>query len=154
LDNYPTTKGSYEYLLPGKIVKIDFNDHVAITSKTLTEVHHYTRTFETKNSYQACIVKLNIPFSGLGQLSGRARILLCLDDTVICDGSIYSHNDYTLVPLFLQGEFPNLKPGTHTIKLKCCVNEGTLYIPHYRKDLLEATIQPPIQATLIVVGIN
>ncbi len=147
-------KSSYDYLLPSKIEKIGFNDSIEITSPKFVEVHHYKRTFETKIPYKACIVKLNIPFSGLKAESKRARILLCLDDTVICDGSIHSPNCWILTPLFLQGEMCDLKPGKHTVTLKCCVDGGTLHIPHYRKDLIEATLDPPIQATLIVVGIN
>lgn len=59
MGNYPSTS-SYDYLLPSKIEKIGFNDHIDIASTTFVEVHHYKRTFETKIAYKACIVKLNI----------------------------------------------------------------------------------------------
>ena len=150
----PQLKSSYDYLLPGKILKIGFNNSIPITSKTLTEVHHFTREFETKILYKACIIKLNIPFISFNPKGYRARIFLCLDDEVIADGSIFSCADWFILPLFLQGEICDLKPGIHKIKLKCCVNGGTLYIPNYDTNCIEVTIQPPLQATLIAVGIN
>ena len=153
MNNYPSTS-SYDYLLPSKIEKIGFNDHIDIASTTFVEVHHYKRTFETKIAYKACIVKLNIPFTGLDNGGKRARILLCLDDKVICDGSMHSPSQWSLNPLYLQGELPDLQSGTHTVTLKCCVDGGKLYIPHYGGNVIESTLNPPIQATLIVVGIN
>ncbi len=156
MDKGPATpfRSSYDYLLPGKILAINFNESITINSKTFTEVHHYTRKFETKIPYKACKVELYIPFTGFEKSGYRARILLCLDDKVICDGSMNSAADWLLRPLFLKGEICDLEPGTHTVTLKCAVDGDTLNIPHYNKDFIEATLDPPIQATLSVVGIN
>ena len=156
MDKGPATplQSSYDYLLPGKILTIGFNDNITINSKVLTEVYHYTRKFETKIPYKACKVELYIPFTGFDKANHRARILLYLDDKVICDGSRFSSVDWLLIPLSLKGELYDLKPGTHTVTLKCCVDGDTLYIPHYHKNCIEATLDPPIQATLNVVGIN
>ena len=79
---------------------------------------------------------------------------MCLDDEVISDDSKYSNTNWTIFPIFLYGEVCDLKPGTHQIKLKCCVNGGALYIPNYNTKDIETTIEPPLKATLIAVGIN
>ena len=145
---------SLDYLLSEKIMKIGFNTHITVNSTKLTEVFHYSRKFTNKIPYKSCIIKLSIPFTGISGSDKRARILLCLDDEVIADGSMYSSNSMMFNPLFLQGEIPDLKPGTHSITLKCCVNGGILYIPYYDNVSIECTLQPPIQATLIVIGQN
>lgn len=148
------SKSAYDYLLPEKILKIGFNASIPITSNTLIEVFHFTRTFINSIAYKACIIKLNIPFCSINPSGKRARILLYLDDEVIADDSKFSNTDWTVFPIFLYGEICDLKPGTHKITLKCCVDGGTLYIPNYNQTAIECTIQPPIQATLIAVGIN
>ena len=147
-------KSTYDYLLPEKILKIGFDASIPITSNTLTEVFHFTKKFINSIAYKACIIKLNIPFCSINTSGKRARILLSLDDEVIADDSKFSNIDWTMFPIFLYGEICDLKPGTHKIKLICCVDGGTLYIPYYNPEAIECTIQPPIQATLIVVGIN
>ena len=147
-------KSSYDYLLPEKILKIGFNNSIEIKSTTLTEVHHFTRSFVASIPYKACIIKLNIPFCSINPSGVRSRIFLCLDDEVIADDSKYSNTNWTYFPIFLYGEVCDLKQGTHKITLKCCVDKGALYIPNYNTEAIETTIQPPLRATLIAVGIN
>ena len=151
---FTPNNSSYDYILPEKICKIGFNESITITSQSLTEVFHFTRSFNTTISYKACIIKLNIPFCSINPQGVRARILLTLDDEVIADDSKYSNTDWTMFPVFLYGEKCDLKTGLHQIKLKCCVNGGALYLPNYNVHEIEVKIDPPIKATLIAVGIN
>ena len=91
---------------------IKYNDSIKIVSKTLTEVYHYTRIFNTSKNYKMCTVRLSIPFTGNnGGLGVRSRILLYLDEELICDGSIYNGSKYELKPLQLYGEIFDLKLG-------------------------------------------
>jgi len=134
---------------------IKYNDSINIVSKTLVEVYHYTRSFTTTQNYKMCTVRLNIPFTGNdGGLSIRSRILLYLDEELICDGSIHNGTSYELKPLQLIGELFDLKSGKHIIKLKCCVSGNTLHIPHYNPEKIENTIKPELTGKIVVIGFN
>ena len=134
---------------------INYNDSIKIDSKTLVEVYHYTRIFNTSKNYKMCTVRLSIPFTGNnGGLGIRSRILLYLDKELICDGSIHNGNTWELKPLQLFGETFNLNPGEHTVKLMCCVSGNELHIPHYNKEGIEYTTKPEISGKIVVLGFN
>ena len=133
--------------------KIGYNDYIKIDSKDLEEVHHYSRTFITKRNYKMCSVRLSIPLTGnSGNVGARSRILLYLDDEVICDGSIHNGVSWELRPINLIGEIFDLKAWEHKIKLLCCVNDGILYIPCYNRQCIEHTLSPKLTGKLIVLG--
>ena len=134
---------------------IKYNDSIKIVSKTLTEVYHYTRIFNTTKNYKMCTVRLSIPFTGNnGGLGVRSRILLYLDEELICDGSIHNGSSWELKPLQLYGETFDLKPGEHTIKLMCCVSGNELFIPHLNLGGIEYTIKPEISGKMVALGFN
>ena len=132
--------------------KIGYNSSITVTSKQLTEVYHYSREFMTNKDYNIIIVKLYIPFTSNDTECKRSRILLYLDDEVICDGTIYNQVYWELKPLFLEGIGINVKSGNHKLKLMCCVDGGTLNIPHYNTDYIEHTVKPEISGKLIILG--
>ena len=134
---------------------IKYNDSIKIDSKSLIEVYHYTRIFNTNKKYKMCTVRLSIPFTGNnGGLGARSRILLYLDEELICDGSMHNGIQWELKPLQLYGEVFELKPGEHTVRLKCCVSGNELYIPHYNIKGAEFTIKPEISGKMVVLGFN
>ena len=134
---------------------IKYNDSIKISSKTLTEVYHYTRNFNTSKNYKMCTVRLSIPFTGnSGEIGARSRILLYLDEELICDGSIHNGTKWELRPLQLYGETFDLKHGEHTVKLMCCVSGNELFIPHYNLEAIEYTIKPEISGKMVVLGFN
>ena len=80
--------------------KIGYNGYIKIDSKDLEEVHHYSRTFITNRNYKMLSVRLSIPLTGnSGNKGARSRILLYLDDEVICDGSIHNGVSWELRPI-------------------------------------------------------
>ena len=134
---------------------IKYNDSIKIDSKSLIEVYHYTRIFNTNKKYKMCTVRLSIPFTGNNGGSGvRSRILLYLDEELICDGSMHNGIQWELKPLQLYGEVFELKPGEHIVRLKCCVSDNELYIPHYNLKGVEFTIKPEISGKMVVLGFN
>ena len=76
-----------------------------------------------------------------------------MDDEAICDGSIFNTN-WELRPFQLEGICVDIKAGNHKLKLKCCVDAGTLYIPGYGYDFIENTVKPEIFGKLIIIGQN
>ena len=132
--------------------KIGYNQSVIVNSKELTEVFYYTREFETYINFKLCTVQLNIPYSGLRGYDSVARILLYLDEDLICDGSIYSKEAYVLRPLNLSGYKSNLIAGHHKLILKACTDNAELHIPHININGSEYIIKPPISGSIIIVG--
>ena len=137
-----------------KYEKIGYNCSITVTSNQLTEIFHYSREFIAKKDYNILIVKLHIPFTGNNSAGKRSRILLYLDNEVICDGTMYNEVYWELKPLFLEGIGMNVKSGNHKIKLMCCVDGGELNIPHYNSSCIEHTIKPEISGKLIILGFN
>ena len=137
-----------------KTKKIGYNNHITISSNQLNEVFHYSRDFITLKDYKLLSIKLNIPFTGNNTSDSRSRILLYLDNEPICDGSIYNTNSWELKPLHLEGIGFNVKAGNHHLKLKCCVNKGILYIPHFDSVSIENTIEPKLFGNLVIIGQN
>jgi len=137
-----------------KYEKIGYNCSITVTSNQLTEVFHYSREFITKKDYNILIVKLSIPFTGNNTQGKRSRILLYLDDEIICDGTMYNEVHWELKPLFLEGIGINVKSANHKLKLMCCVDGGELNIPHYNPGCIEHTIKPEISGRLIILGFN
>lgn len=122
-----------------------YNDSIKVNSKTLIEVDHYTRIFITSKEYKMCSVRLSISFTGNnGQLGECSRIILYLDDGLICDGSLHNGTAFELKALQLFWEKFNLKPGQHTVKLLCCVNGSELFIPHYEVNYIENIVAPKL----------
>ena len=135
--------------------KIGFNDTIKIKSSQLTEVYHYSREFDTNIDYKLCTVQLNIPFSSLMYGCCCARILLYLDDDMICDGSFAIQKDWFLHPLNLFGHKTNLKKGHHKMKLMAAVNNNSeLHIPHINFEGPEYTVKPTISGNLLIIGNN
>ena len=132
--------------------KIQYNCGIKISSSQLTEVFHYSREFITRIDYKLLSVKLNIPYTG-NDGDNRSRIILYLDDEAICDGSIYNSR-WELRPFQLEGIGVNVKAGSHKVKLMCCVDAGTLFIPALGSDCIENTIKPEIFAKMIIIGMN
>ena len=132
--------------------KIGYNQSVIVNSKELTEVFYYSREFETYINFKLCTVQLNIPYSGLRGYESVARILLYLDEDLICDGSIYSKEAYILRPLNLSGYKSNLIAGHHKLILKACTDNAELHIPHININGSEYIIKPPISGSILIVG--
>ena len=132
--------------------KIGYNQSVIVSSKELTEVFYYSREFDTFINFKLCTVQLNIPYSGLRGYESVARILLYLDEDLICDGSIYSKEAYILRPLNLSGYKSNLIAGHHKLILKACTNNAELHIPHININGSEYIIKPPISGSILIVG--
>ena len=135
--------------------KINYSYPIIISSTILTEVYHYSREFETYIDYKLLSVKLNIPYTGHDTKERRARIVLYLDDEEIYDGSIYNGvQSWDLRPINLEGIGQNIKAGIHNIKLMCCVDSGSLYIPAFGIDFIENTVKPEIFGKMIIIGQN
>ena len=134
--------------------KIGYNNHIIIDSKELTEVYHYSREFMTFFDYKLLTIKLSIPFTGNNIDGARSRVILYLDDEELCDGSMYNTYKWELKPIHLEGIGINIKAGNHKLKLKCCVDSGALYIPHFSIGCIENTVKPSIFGKLIIIGQN
>ena len=147
----PKTNSSLNII---KNEKIGYNNSIEISSKELTEVYHYSREFMTFSDYKLLTIKLSIPFTGNGNRSARSRVILYLDDEELCDGSMYNTYEWELKPIHLEGIGINVKEGKHKLMLKCCVDSGTLYIPHYNEKLIENTVKPSVFGRLIIIGQN
>ena len=127
--------------------------------KSLTEVSFYTRDFTTEGSFKLVNIKINIPFVGNneGNRNGclcRNRILAYIDDELACDSSITSYTEWNLQNLNIDGFITDLKPGKHTLRIKACVNFGTLYIPFLNNSYIELTIKPPLSCGMLITGFN
>ena len=143
---------NFEILLSQKLT---FNCSISIDEKTLTEVSFYTRDFTTKESFKLVNIKINIPFvwNKEGNKNGansRNRILTYIDDELACDSSITSYTELNLQILNIDGFITDLKPGKHTLRIKACVNFGTLYIPFLNKNYVEYTITPPLSCGMLI----
>ena len=134
--------------------RIKYNETINISSTQLTEVFHYSREFKTLHEFKMITVILDIPFTGNNTAKTRSRILLYLDDELLCDGTICNQSSWELKPLHLEGIAVDVKPGNHRVKLMCCVNGGILNIPHYNKGDIEYTIKPEISGKMVIIGQN
>ena len=76
----------------------------------LTEVFCYSREFQTFHDIKVLTVKLDIPFTGNEAVGTRSRILLYLDDHLLCDGTMYNQVNWELKPLHLEGTVVDIKP--------------------------------------------
>ena len=133
--------------------RINYNSTIKISSPQLTEVYHYSREFKTLHEFKILTVILNIPFTGNYTAGSRSRILLYLDDELLCDGTFYT-NSWELKPLHLEGIAVDVKPGNHKVKLMCCVDKGELNIPHYNVIGIEHTIKPELSGKMVIIGQN
>ena len=131
---------------------IRYNSSILVSSKKLNEVYHYSREFETKIEYKLITIKLNIPLTGIDKSKCYARILLYLDNQMLCDASIYSHVEWELKPIFLEGTSVNISKGIHKIKLMCSVTGGNLNIPYF--DNISELIKPELSSQLIIIAQN
>ena len=104
--------------------KIGYNQSVIVNSLQLSEIHYYSREFDTNKNYKLCTIQLNIPYTGIRGFETIARILLYLDEEMIYDGTIYSKNAYILRPLNLSGHKSNLQAGHHSLKLFACTSNA------------------------------
>lgn len=132
---------------------LEYIASVLINQKELIEVPYYTREFKTEQIYNIVQVNINIPFSGIGKESSRAKILTYLDNEKICDSSIHSRVDYELKPLTIIGYVKNLPIGNHKIKILACVDQGTLNLPHLYENNIEYTIKPIISGSMTIIGL-
>ena len=105
-------------------------------------------------------MKIYIPFVGKAEgvaqngSSSRSRILTFIDGEFVCDSSILSNSDWNLKNLNIDGFITDLKPGKHTLRLKACVNFGTLYIPFINQNYIEYTIEPKLSCGILITGHN
>ena len=134
--------------------RIHYNNSITINSLNLTEVYHYSREFKTFNEFKMLTVILDIPFTGNNVAISRSRILLYLDDELLCDGTIFNQNQWELKPLHLEGIAVDIKPGNHKVKLMCCVDKGILNIPHFNEINIEKTIKPELSGKFVIIGQN
>ena len=134
--------------------RIHYNSSVTINSPNLTEVYYYTREFKTIHEFKMLTVILDIPFTGNKTACSRSRILLYLDDELLCDGTIYNQVEWELKPLHLQGITFNVRPGDHKVRLMCCVDKGILHIPCYVGKCIENTIKPELSGKIVIIGQN
>ena len=125
-----------------------------VNTKELSEVYHYSRSFTTDIDCKLITVKLNIPLVGINEKKNYSRILLYLDNDMICDGSIWSHVEWELKPIYLEGIGVNIKKGDHSVKLMCSVAGGKLNIPYFDTSCALNTIKPPLSSKLIIIGQN
>ena len=133
---------------------IRYNSPILVNSHKLNEVYHYTREFITEIDYKLITIRLNIPLTGIDLKKCYARILLYLDDKMLCDGSIWSHVDWELKPIFLEGSGVNIKKGIHKIKLMCSVTGGNLNIPYFDITSELYTIKPELSSQLTIIAQN
>ena len=133
---------------------IKYDNTISIKENKLMEIYHYSRTFYTNVDYKLINVKLNIPLVGLDKATQYARILLYFDDEMICDGSMWSHVEWELKPLYLDGISTNIKAGNHKVKLMSCVTGGTLNIPYFDTTSVLFTIKPELSGKIIIIGQN
>ena len=133
---------------------INYNNSIVINSRKLSEVFCYSREFKTPHDIKVLTVKLDIPFTGNDTIGSRSRILLYLDDTLLCDGTMHNQDQWELKPLHLEGICVDVKPGIHKLKLMCCVDKGNLHIPHYHTAYIEHTIDPKISGKLVIIEQN
>ena len=133
---------------------IKYNTGILINSTEFTEVCHYSRNIITHKPYKMLDIRLTIPYTSNDTENSRSRILLYLDDELLCDGTIYNPIAFVLRPIHLIGQVFNTKPGEHKLILKCCVNKGTLNIPHIYINGIEYTKEPKISGKLVVIGYN
>ena len=140
--------------------KLSYNCSISITDKSLTEISFYTRDFKTDQPFKLVNAKINIPYVGNFEgvtkngISSRSRILTYIDDELLCDSSILSNSPWNLKNLNIDGFITDLKPGKHTLRLKACVNFGTLYIPYLNKNFIEYTIEPKLSCGILITGHN
>ena len=133
---------------------IQYNGAILVDSKELTEVYHYSRVFNTNSDYKLITVKLNIPLVGIDTKRQYSRILLYLDNEMICDGSIWSHVEWELKPIYLEGVGVNIKKGKHSVRLMCSVTGGTLNIPYFDTKTVLYTLKPQLSSKLVIIGQN
>ena len=134
--------------------KIGYNQSVIVNSLQLSEIHYYSREFDTNKNYKLCTIQLNIPYTGIRGFETIARILLYLDEEMIYDGTIYSKNAYILRPLNLSGHKSNLQAGHHSLKLFACTSNAELHIPHLSVMGQENLIKPAISGSYLIIGYN
>ena len=132
--------------------KIGYNQSVIVNSLQLSEIHYYSREFDTNKNYKLCTIQLNIPYTGITGFETIARILLYLDGEMIYDGTIYSKNAYILRPLNLSGHKSNLQAGHHSLKLFACTSNAELHIPHLNLMGQENLIKPAISGSYLIIG--
>ena len=133
---------------------IKYNNSIQVSAKILNEVYYYSRDINTSKDYKLLTIKLNIPLVAIDTKQNYARILLYFDDEMIYDGTMWSHVDWELKPLNLEGIAAGVKAGKHKLKLKCCVSGGKLNIPYYDTSSILYSIKPELSAKLIVIGQN
>ena len=133
---------------------IRYNSSILVNSRKLKEVYHYTREFITEIDYKLITIRLNIPLTGIDKAKCYARILLYLDDKMLCDGSIWSHVKWELKPIFLEGTGVNIQKGIHKIKLMCSVSGGNLNIPYFDNTSELYTIKPELSSQLTIITQN
>ena len=125
-----------------------------VTSKELNEAYYYSRSFHIDNDYKLITVKLNIPLVAIDKKQNYSRILLFLDEEMICDGTIYSHVEWELKPIYLEGIGVNIKKENHLVKLMCSVSGGALNIPYFDTTSQLNTIKTELSSKLIIIGQN
>ena len=133
---------------------IKYNNSIEISFKKLDEVYYYSRDINTTKDYKLISIKLNIPLVAIDEKKNYARILLYFDNQMIYDGSMWSHVEWEMKPLNLEGIVTDIKKGEHKLKLKCCVSGGKLQIPYCDTSSILYSIKPELSGKLIVIGQN
>eukprot|EP00708_Paratrimastix_pyriformis_P003366 GAFH01002140.1.p2 GENE.GAFH01002140.1~~GAFH01002140.1.p2 ORF type:complete len:424 (-),score=89.47 GAFH01002140.1:5-1177(-) len=131
--------------------KIAFQSGVWVQPGPLAPIPHYTRIITTPN-LATLQVTLHIPFVGSEGSGNRARLILKVDGSPICDSTKYNTYEWELHPVTLTGLVSNVSAGPHRVELWCQTDRARFHCPHYNTDLIEATVEPHIFATFFLLG--
>ena len=85
-------------------------------------------------------IKLTIPFTSKDTDNSRSKILLYLDDELLCDGSIYNSIKWILRLIHLM--------------VKSLIQNQEINIPHIHFNGIKYTKEPKLNGTLVIIGYN
>ena len=132
---------------------ITYTASVPVTTATLTEVPIYTKTVIAGKNYPLFEIQYVIPMTGNTIGNTRSRIIVYLDSVAIYDSTMYGPDTYNLVPLDIVARAINVPCGSHTVKILAATNGGTLNIPYFDPNLLEAS-PPTLFGRIMILGHN
>lgn len=133
---------------------IAYTQSVLVNANSPAVVPHYTRQVKVDRNCDVLMIDLTIPFVGNDANGARSRIWLRVNGQFQSDATKYNHTPWELHPIHLKATLTNVVAGTIlNIEVLASVDRGTLNIPHYNTNLMEANQTPSIAASLNVVGL-